>query len=179
MTVLEEQEDTAAHQQQQETEAGNSSSSSTSQQLPEAGESVVGAPAAGSDRRQRLEDVLRLRFGYHLFEGEGEGGGGGGADRSSGVVWCLCSVVAPVAFSALTRPYLVVMCWQTCSSLLPPPPQPQHSPLSHMLKSLPRPLTTKTCHRCRAPPPPPAPLLTPTPQQPAASHLSHPTFTTH
>jgi hypothetical protein len=35
----------------------------------EAGKSITAAAAAAAVKRQQLEDVLRLRFGYHLFEG--------------------------------------------------------------------------------------------------------------
>jgi hypothetical protein len=60
LTVLEDQE--TAQQQQQ---LGVSSSQAEGEQ------SGAGVPptSSASARRQQLEDVLRLRFGYHLFEG--------------------------------------------------------------------------------------------------------------
>lgn len=58
LTVLEDQE--TAEQQ-----LGEPNSQGEAEQSGTAGRSAAAAIA----RRQQLEDVLRLRFGYHLFEG--------------------------------------------------------------------------------------------------------------
>jgi len=64
--VLEEQE----AQQQQEQQQQQEGQEDTNRQLGD-GQSEGGtpSPSSASVRRQQLEDVLRLRFGYHLFQG--------------------------------------------------------------------------------------------------------------